>query len=232
MANEVDGLFPDFCTWLVADLATALSRDRASLQCARPKQGASKGSIGETIPRRTDNALLSLAFVIDNVIGSQWRRRRIASLSAAKTYTHYGAYAMFDRSPTDYKALFEREKREREREREEREREREEREREREERERERKEREREREQRERERQRERGERALVEADLLRERERTQKTTFSELLLHCHDLLSVPLRAHTPSKSTAGSIPLPVGKYCPRRLRLLARLPSDTQRDV
>ena len=49
---------------------------------------------------------------------------------------------MSDRSPTDYKALFEREKRERERER-------------------------------------ERGERELVEADLLRERERTQKTTFS-----------------------------------------------------
>ncbi|WPG98889.1 Hypothetical protein R9X50_00168900 [Acrodontium crateriforme] len=94
---------------------------------------------------------------------------------------------MSAQSPTDYKALFEREKRERER---------------------------------------VAADLQRVAADLLCERERNQKTTYSELLLHCHRLLTVPLRADTPSKSTAGSIPLPVGKYCPRRLRPWQNYPA------
>ena len=53
-----------------------------------------------------------------------------------------------------------------------------------------------------------------------RERERNQKTTFEEFLRHCHNLLSLPLKAETPSRSTTGSIPLPTGKYCPTRLEL------------
>ncbi|KAB8255196.1 hypothetical protein BDV32DRAFT_154484 [Aspergillus pseudonomiae] len=47
---------------------------------------------------------------------------------------------------------------------------------------------------------------------------RTQRTTFTELIRHCHNLLSRPLRAETPSRSTTGTIPLPIGKYCPTRL--------------
>ena len=39
-----------------------------------------------------------------------------------------------------------------------------------------------------------------------------------EFLRHSHNLLSRPLRVETPSRSTTGKIPLPTGKYCPRRL--------------
>ncbi|KAJ5220842.1 uncharacterized protein N7469_009729 [Penicillium citrinum] len=47
---------------------------------------------------------------------------------------------------------------------------------------------------------------------------RNQQTTFTELLHHCHDLVSRKLRVETPSRSTTGKIPLPTGKHCPTRL--------------
>ena len=47
------------------------------------------------------------------------------------------------------------------------------------------------------------------------ERERNQQTTFEEFIQHCHDLLSRPLRAEKPSRSTTGKIPAPTGKHCP-----------------
>ncbi|KAJ5788385.1 hypothetical protein N7457_003375 [Penicillium paradoxum] len=47
---------------------------------------------------------------------------------------------------------------------------------------------------------------------------RTRPTNFVEFLCHSHDLLSRPLRADTPSRSTTGKIPIPTGKYCPTRL--------------
>jgi hypothetical protein len=47
---------------------------------------------------------------------------------------------------------------------------------------------------------------------------RTRPTNFVEFLCHSHNLLSRPLRADTPSRSTTGKIPLPTGKYCPTRL--------------
>lgn len=50
--------------------------------------------------------------------------------------------------------------------------------------------------------------------------ELVRRTTFTELLHFCHSLLSEPLRAQTPSRSTTGSIPPPTGKYCPTRLAL------------
>ncbi|CAG7947063.1 unnamed protein product [Penicillium salamii] len=48
--------------------------------------------------------------------------------------------------------------------------------------------------------------------------ERNRPTTFPEFIRHCHDLLWTPLRAQTPSRSTTGKIPAPIGKYCPVRL--------------
>ncbi|KAJ5704497.1 hypothetical protein N7536_000186 [Penicillium majusculum] len=48
--------------------------------------------------------------------------------------------------------------------------------------------------------------------------ERTRPTNFVEFLCHSDNLLSRPLRADTPSRSTTGEIPLPTGKYCPTRL--------------
>lgn len=47
---------------------------------------------------------------------------------------------------------------------------------------------------------------------------RNQQTTFTELLHHCHDLISRKLRAETPTRSTNGKIHLPTGKHCPTRL--------------
>jgi hypothetical protein len=66
----------------------------------------------------------------------------------------------------------------------------------------------------------------LKEAELRRQaeererqqRERNRPTTFPEFIHHCHDLLWRPLRAQTPSRSTTGKIPAPIGKYCPIRL--------------
>ncbi|KAJ5337313.1 uncharacterized protein N7506_005335 [Penicillium brevicompactum] len=51
-----------------------------------------------------------------------------------------------------------------------------------------------------------------------RAEERTRQTTFTELIQHCHVLLSRSLRVNSPSRSTTGKIPLPKGKYCPTRL--------------
>ena len=50
------------------------------------------------------------------------------------------------------------------------------------------------------------------------ERERNRQTTFEEFIRHCHDLLSRPLRAEEPFRSTTGKIPAPTGKHCPLRL--------------
>ncbi|EKV04274.1 Protein kinase-like domain [Penicillium digitatum] len=48
--------------------------------------------------------------------------------------------------------------------------------------------------------------------------ERTRKTTLTELIQHCHVLLSRWMKVGSPSNSTTGKIPLPKGKYCPTRL--------------
>ncbi|KAJ5348618.1 uncharacterized protein N7506_001871 [Penicillium brevicompactum] len=62
-------------------------------------------------------------------------------------------------------------------------------------------------------------ERERQEAELRRQaEERNRPTTFPEFIRHCHDLLWTPLRAQTPSRSTTGKIPAPIGKYCPVRL--------------
>ncbi|KAF4227345.1 hypothetical protein CNMCM6805_003102 [Aspergillus fumigatiaffinis] len=50
------------------------------------------------------------------------------------------------------------------------------------------------------------------------QRERNRPTTFPEFIRHCHGLLWTPLRAQTPSRSTTGKIPAPIGKHCPIRL--------------
>ncbi|KAJ6065945.1 hypothetical protein N7444_001598 [Penicillium canescens] len=64
-----------------------------------------------------------------------------------------------------------------------------------------------------------------------KQRERNRPTTFPEFIRHCHDLLWTPLRAQTPSRSTTGKIPAPIGKHCPLRL-----LPwtdcEDKQREI
>ena len=60
--------------------------------------------------------------------------------------------------------------------------------------------------------------------------ERNQQTSFSELLQHCHDLLSRQLRVETPSRSTTGKIPLPTGKACPARLEHWADCPEQLLR--
>ncbi|KAJ5161021.1 hypothetical protein N7492_006413 [Penicillium capsulatum] len=51
-----------------------------------------------------------------------------------------------------------------------------------------------------------------------RAEERNQQTSFTQLLQHCHGLLSRQLRVETPSRSTTGKIPLPTGKFCPTRM--------------
>lgn len=70
------------------------------------------------------------------------------------------------------------------------------------------------------------------EAELRRQaEERNRPTTFPEFIRHCHDLLWRPLRAKTPSRSTTGKIPAPIGQRCPIRL-----LPwndcEDKQREI
>ncbi|GKZ29600.1 hypothetical protein AbraIFM66950_005632 [Aspergillus brasiliensis] len=50
------------------------------------------------------------------------------------------------------------------------------------------------------------------------QRDRNRATTFPEFIRHCHHLLWRPLRAQTPSRSTTGKIPAPIGKHCPLRL--------------
>ncbi|KAJ6119083.1 hypothetical protein N7471_013034 [Penicillium samsonianum] len=60
--------------------------------------------------------------------------------------------------------------------------------------------------------------------------ERNQQASFTELLQHCHDLLSGQLRVETPSRSTTGKIPLPTGKDCPTRLEHWADCPEQLLR--
>ncbi|KAL4954944.1 hypothetical protein BDW69DRAFT_130840 [Aspergillus filifer] len=57
--------------------------------------------------------------------------------------------------------------------------------------------------------------------------ERTRQTTFRELIRYSHNLLSRQLRVETPSRSTAGQIPLPTGKYCPTRLEYWDKCPTQ-----
>lgn len=47
-----------------------------------------------------------------------------------------------------------------------------------------------------------------------------RRTIFTELLHFCHSLLSRPLKAQIPSRSTTGSIPSSTEKYCSIRLAL------------
>ncbi|CAG8091249.1 unnamed protein product [Penicillium salamii] len=62
-------------------------------------------------------------------------------------------------------------------------------------------------------------EREEQEAEGRRQAEaRNLPSTFTELIQHCHVLLSRSLRVDSPSRSTTGKIPLPSGKYCPTRL--------------
>lgn len=61
--------------------------------------------------------------------------------------------------------------------------------------------------------------------------ERTRQTTFIEFLRHCHNLLSLPLRVETLSRSTTGTIPLPSEKYCPLRLEPWLDY-ADQQREI
>ncbi|PWY82942.1 hypothetical protein BO70DRAFT_32368 [Aspergillus heteromorphus CBS 117.55] len=61
-------------------------------------------------------------------------------------------------------------------------------------------------------------ERKRAEERERQQRDRNRPTTFPEFIRHCHDLLWRPLRAQTPSRSTTGKIPAPIGKYCPIRL--------------
>ncbi|KAJ5726573.1 uncharacterized protein N7483_007930 [Penicillium malachiteum] len=60
--------------------------------------------------------------------------------------------------------------------------------------------------------------------------ERNQQTSFTELLQHCHNILSRQLRVETPSRSTTGKIPLPTGKFCPTRLKHWADCPEQLLR--
>ncbi|CAG8293549.1 unnamed protein product, partial [Penicillium salamii] len=62
-------------------------------------------------------------------------------------------------------------------------------------------------------------EREREEAEGRRQAEaRNLPTTFTELIQHCHVLLSRSLRVDSPSRTTTGKIPLPTGKFCPTRL--------------
>ncbi|CAG8905124.1 unnamed protein product [Penicillium nalgiovense] len=63
------------------------------------------------------------------------------------------------------------------------------------------------------------------------QRERNRPTTFPEFIRLCHDLLWRPLRAQTPSRSTTGKIPAPIGKHCPLRLRPWTDC-EDKQRNI
>ena len=134
---------------------------------------------------------------------------------------------MSENSPPDYKALFLKAEEERKRAEEER-KQAEERERQAEE-ERKRAEEERKRAE-ERERQAEERQRQAEERER-QQRERNRPTTFPEFIRLCHDLLWRPLRAQTPSRSTTGKIPAPIGKHCPLRLRPWTDC-EDKQREI
>lgn len=76
---------------------------------------------------------------------------------------------------------------------------------------------------------REKERREQAEDEGRQERERNRRTAFVELLRHCHNLLSRPLRVETASRSTTGTIPLPTGKYCPTRLEPWTDCPAQQQ---
>ncbi|RDH33726.1 hypothetical protein BDQ94DRAFT_159432 [Aspergillus welwitschiae] len=57
------------------------------------------------------------------------------------------------------------------------------------------------------------GERLREEMEL--EKERSRRTTFGELLQHCHTIFSAPLKVEELTRCTKGKIPQPKGKYCP-----------------
>jgi hypothetical protein len=61
-------------------------------------------------------------------------------------------------------------------------------------------------------------------------KERNQQTSFTELLRHCHDIISRKLRVETPSRSTTGKVPAPTGKFCPTRLEHWADCPEQLLR--
>ncbi|KZN87749.1 hypothetical protein EN45_063100 [Penicillium chrysogenum] len=82
----------------------------------------------------------------------------------------------------------------------------------------------------ERERQAEERQRQAEERER-QQRERNRPTTFPEFIRLCHDLLWRPLRAQTPSRSTTGKIPAPIGKHCPLRLRPWTDC-EDKQREI
>ncbi|KAJ5713147.1 uncharacterized protein N7483_010328 [Penicillium malachiteum] len=74
-------------------------------------------------------------------------------------------------------------------------------------------------------------EREKQEAEGRRQAEqRNQQTSFTELLQHCHDIISRQLRVETPSRSTTGKIPAPTGKFCPIRLEHWADCPEQMLR--
>ncbi|GLA11620.1 hypothetical protein AnigIFM62618_005589 [Aspergillus niger] len=57
------------------------------------------------------------------------------------------------------------------------------------------------------------GERLREKMEL--EKERSRRTTFGELLQHCHTIFSAPLKVEELIRCTKGKIPQPKGKYCP-----------------
>ncbi|RDK38062.1 hypothetical protein M752DRAFT_222738 [Aspergillus phoenicis ATCC 13157] len=66
----------------------------------------------------------------------------------------------------------------------------------------------------------ENGKKARKEGEKLREKlelekERSRRTTFGELLQHCHTIFSAPLKVEELTRCTKGKIPQPKGKYCP-----------------
>ena len=60
--------------------------------------------------------------------------------------------------------------------------------------------------------------------------EQQRQTSLVEFLRHCHNVLSRPLRARTPSTSTTGDIPMPTGKHCPTRLEKWVECEAQQQR--
>lgn len=60
--------------------------------------------------------------------------------------------------------------------------------------------------------------------------EESRQTNLVEFLRHCHNVLSRPLRARTPSTSTTGDIPMPTGKHCPTRLETWIGCEAQQQR--
>ncbi|OQE00696.1 hypothetical protein PENVUL_c047G03697, partial [Penicillium vulpinum] len=74
-------------------------------------------------------------------------------------------------------------------------------------------------------------EREKQEAERRRQaEERNQHTSFTELLQHCHDLISRRLRVETPSRSTTGKIPPPTGKDYLTRLEHWTDCPEQLLR--